>query len=161
MSPWSSKWTCPRWMVLKDDGYNMKLVSTYGILHVPADAKVHKPKIGNETKIFYYTEPFHNHYKFSHAVDDHNNNRHSYISIEETWVTHTWENRVFAFLLAITEINSPLLHLVIFHYFRSAVGLKRDSNTDHELQTAPPHAHSFVAGKWICKAKDAYKKLRL
>ena len=42
---------------------------------------------------------------FQHAVDDHNNLRHSGVSFEETWATKRWENRVFAFLLAITEVN--------------------------------------------------------
>jgi hypothetical protein len=56
--------------------------------------------------IFRYHEPFENHFLYRHAVDDHNNNRHSDISIEETWTTHRWENRVFAFILvAISEVN--------------------------------------------------------
>jgi hypothetical protein len=137
------------------------------------------------TKTFRYTEPFHNHYKYRHAVDDHNNHRHSDISIEETWVTHCWENRVFAFLLAITEIN--LFYL--YRYFiwepeeripllrfrrRLAKALiynedldsdsprrgkrKRDSNNEHELLTAPPHAQNFSSGKWTCRAKDKYQR---
>lgn len=64
-------------------------------------------------KVFKYMEPFDNHYRYRHAVDDHNNLRHSDISLEETWVTHRWENRVFAFLLAVTEVNA----YVAFRYF--------------------------------------------
>ena len=38
-------------------------------------------------------------------MDDHNNNRHQPISLEVIWATQRWSNRVFAFLLAITEVN--------------------------------------------------------
>jgi hypothetical protein len=55
---------------------------------------------------FKYTEVFHNHFKYRHAVDDHNNLRHSNVSLELTWTTHRWENRVFVFFLAITEGNA-------------------------------------------------------
>ena len=49
-----------------------------------------------------------NHFLFRHSVDDHNNKRHSPISIEEIWSTKWWPNRVFAFLLAVTEVNVAL-----------------------------------------------------
>ena len=49
-----------------------------------------------------------NHFLFRHSVDDHNNKRHSPISIEEIWATKWWPNRVFAFLLAVTEVNVSL-----------------------------------------------------
>ena len=39
-------------------------------------------------------------------MDDHNNCRHSPISIEETWGTKWWPDRVFAFLFAVTEVNA-------------------------------------------------------
>jgi Transposase IS4 len=171
--------------VMKDAAYNTKLMSTYGSLVEHPDAKLQKRRIGDESTTFRYTEPFHNHYTFRHAVDDHNNHRHSDISLEETWVTHTWENRVFAFLLAITEINLfyiyryfiwqpedavPLLRfrrrlakaLIYNEYLESESPRKgkrkRDSNIAHELQAAPHHAQRFLAGKWICRAKDKYQK---
>ena len=56
-----------------------------------------------------YTEVIHNHYKFRHAVDDHNAKRHSPISLEVVWVTK-WPNRVFAFILSVTEVNAMLAH---------------------------------------------------
>ena len=49
-----------------------------------------------------------NHFLFRHSVDDHNNKRHSPISIEEIWATKWWPNRVFAFLLEVTEVNVSL-----------------------------------------------------
>jgi Transposase IS4 len=96
--------------VMRDGDYNMKLMSTYGQL-LPKENAKDKPRKLNTTgeliKIK-YTEPFDNHFLYRHAVDDHNNNRHKDISIEETWVTHRWENRVFAFILAISEVNAWL-----------------------------------------------------
>ena len=56
-----------------------------------------------------YTEVIHNHYKFWHAVDDHNAKRHSPISLEVVWVTK-WPNRVFAFILSVTEVNAMLAY---------------------------------------------------
>lgn len=142
-------------------------------------------RVGTETKTFRYTEPYSNHYKFRHAVDDHNNHRHSDISLEETWVTHHWENRVFAFLLAITEVNLFLLYRyfiwkegdnVPLLQFRRQLAKAlinnddlslesprrskrvRESETDHYLVRAPHHAQKYFAGKWSCKAKDKYQK---
>lgn len=95
--------------VMRDVAYNMKLMATYGRLLPRSDAEMKQrqwTENGQQrTAIFRYHEPFDNHYRYRHAVDDHNNNRHSDISLEETWVTHRWENRVFAFLLGITEVN--------------------------------------------------------
>ena len=61
--------------------------------------------MGNEKK---FPEVIGNHFLFRHSVDDHNNKRHSPISIEEIWATKWWPNRVFAFLLAVTEVNVSL-----------------------------------------------------
>ena len=47
----------------------------------------------------------HNHFRYHHAVDDHNVKWHSPISIEVVWATKQWPNRVFCFLLLITEVN--------------------------------------------------------
>jgi hypothetical protein len=54
-------------------------------------------------------EPFYNHFKFRHQVDDHNAKRHKPISLEETWSTKWYAHRVFAFLLAVTEVNVKLM----------------------------------------------------
>ena len=59
---------------------------------------------------FKYTEPFFNHFKFRHQVDDHNNNRHSPISLEESINTKDWKIRVFTFILAVVEVNSRLAY---------------------------------------------------
>ncbi|KAG7361811.1 transposase IS4 [Nitzschia inconspicua] len=90
---------------MKDTDYTMKLMSTYGSLVPSPKAPDKFRNVDGEVRKFQYTEPFENHYLYRHAVDDHKNLRHSDISLEETWVTHQWENRVFAFILAITEVN--------------------------------------------------------
>ena len=57
---------------------------------------------------FAYTQPFDHHFRYRHAVDDHNNLRHSLPSWEDTWVTRHWELHVFAFILAVCEIIAYL-----------------------------------------------------
>jgi ribosomal protein L37AE/L43A len=42
-------------------------------------------------------------------VYDHNAIRHAPISFEESWATKTWSHRVFAFLIAVTEVNTQLI----------------------------------------------------
>ena len=59
-------------------------------------------------KIQYY-EPFSNHFNFCHVVDDHNNIRYQLPAIETTWATHRWAFRVFAFILAVLEVNCFLV----------------------------------------------------
>ena len=58
---------------------------------------------------FRYPEVIHNHFTFQHAVDDHNGKRDSPISLEVVWATKRWLNRVFTFLLSITEVNCFLV----------------------------------------------------
>ena len=57
-------------------------------------------------KKFKYKLPFDLHFCYCCAVDDHNNLRHTLPSIEDRWVTDWWECRVFAFILAISEVNA-------------------------------------------------------
>ena len=57
---------------------------------------------------FQYPEVVGNHFMYRHSVDDHNNKRHSPISLEVIWATKFWPNRVFAFLLGVTEVNVNL-----------------------------------------------------
>ena len=59
-----------------------------------------------KTFCFIMTYVFSNHFWGRHMIDDHNNQRHSVPSIENSWVTHRWADRVFSFLLAITEVNA-------------------------------------------------------
>ena len=94
---------------MKEPDYVMKLMSTYGGLVVLANqhetVRVFTKDGVAQTKKFLYHEPFANHFLFRHAVDDHNNLRHSLPSIKGTWITHRWALRVLSFILAISEVN--------------------------------------------------------
>ena len=102
---------------MKEPDYVMKIMSTYGSLTVKEGQKESERKYEKDgepvsTK-FKYCLPFSNHFDFRHVIDDHNNLRHSLPSIEETWTTHRWATRVFAFILAVVEVNCYLA----FRYF--------------------------------------------
>ena len=61
------------------------------------------------SNIFNYKLPFDWNFCYHHAVDDNNNPRHSLKSIDDKWVTDQWEFQVFAFILAISEVNEFLI----------------------------------------------------
>ena len=64
---------------------------------------------GNRQKHkFNYPEVVGNHFLYRHSIDNHNNKQHSPISLEVVWATKYWPNRVFSFLLSITEVNVNL-----------------------------------------------------
>ena len=54
---------------------------------------------------FRYPEVVYNHYCYRDVIDNHNSLRMHPLSMEETWMTMHWPNRVFCFLLAITMVN--------------------------------------------------------
>ena len=64
--------------------------------------------INDSTLMFKYPEVVYNHYKYRHMVDDCNARRQSPISLEESWSTRRWANRVFAFILGVSEVNAML-----------------------------------------------------
>jgi hypothetical protein len=123
-----------------------------------------------------YTEPFFNHFKFRHQVDDHNNLRHSPISLEESISTKDWCVRVFTFVLALVEVNARLalafftrsLALSQLEFRRKLakelidysfsinrgerIKRKRDSGLSESicsLETAPPLAGTWTGTKWV------------
>ena len=99
--------------VMKEEDYTMKLMSTYGA-QIEVDGGTTQRSVSAEngqakvTKTFKYMEPFYNHFKFRHQVDDHNNLRHSPISLEESLSTKDWKIRVFSFIIALVEVNARL-----------------------------------------------------
>jgi hypothetical protein len=173
---------------MKDYDYNMKLMSTYGRL-IPKDGAPDKQRlVDGQIKTIKYCEPFGNRYKFWHCVDDHNNNRHLDISLEDTWATHTWENRVFAFIFGITEVNAFLSwkhfckgdsNMTLLE-FRRKLSQELIGNTldpqevdeeetprrskqkrvvqVHTLELAPPHGQQFSNGKWVGRTKQRYQQ---
>jgi Transposase IS4 len=91
---------------MKDDGYVVMLMSTYGTNERKGAEK--KRVVKKQRLNFKYPEVVANHYEYRHAVDDHNSKRHSPISFERVWGTKHWKDRVFAFLLSVTEVNVKL-----------------------------------------------------
>ncbi|KAG7340825.1 transposase IS4 [Nitzschia inconspicua] len=85
--------------------HTIKLISTYGSLVSSPDAPERIRLVDGEQKRFKYTEPFEDYFLYQDAVHYHSHLRLSNMSLEETWVTDRWEDRVFAFILAITEVN--------------------------------------------------------
>ena len=88
----------------------MKLMATYLGLTELDNQKVSVRHFkgadgADETVRFKYTEPFTNYFIYRHEVDDHNNLCHAVRSIEGSWITHHWANRIFAFLFDVTEVN--------------------------------------------------------
>ena len=62
-----------------------------------------------------YAEPFARCYLYIGALDNHNAMSHyggtkQQVLLENTWITHGWEIRVFAFFISCTEVNSFLYH---------------------------------------------------
>ena len=54
---------------------------------------------------FRYPEVVLNHYCYWDVIDNHNSYRMHPLSVEETWITMHWPNRVFCFLLVIAMVN--------------------------------------------------------
>ena len=64
--------------------------------------------VNRETVRFKYPEIVWDQYTYHHAVDNQNNHQKSPIRIKKTWATSYWPNRIFAFLLGVTEVNTLL-----------------------------------------------------
>ena len=128
------------YFIQKDKDYTIKLMSTYGALIYCDSAPMKRRHImssssnSHEVVHFKHCKPFQDYYKARHCVDDHNNVRHSVPSIEGTWITHRWENRVFAFLLSISEVNA----FKAFKYFS-----KHQDDLDNQDHHHTLSIHSF------------------
>ncbi len=94
---------------MKEPDYVMKMMVTGGVLETDDSCKMAKRGEGPTAIHFKYTKPIDWHFQYRHAVDDHNNLRHAVPSIEGTWLTTRWPICVFAFLIAITEVNMFLV----------------------------------------------------
>ena len=172
--------------VMKEPDYTMKMMATSGSLMADETCRTtsrHWVENGEEkTKEFSYILHFDHHFRYRHAVDDHNNLRHSLPSWEDTWVTQRWELRVLAFVIAICEVNAYLAIRFIegktcmptLLNFRRKYGWQLIMNDDlvedtvehyqltlegaHTLCRAPPHARIFRNRHWICDAMQRYQQ---
>ena len=94
---------------MKEDGYVLSFMSSFGTGEQMGgqQQRIVKEEDGTEKRAtFQYPEVVHNHYAYRDAVDNHNGRRMFPIAIEEQLKTHRWPNRVFQFLLAVTEVNA-------------------------------------------------------
>lgn len=170
---------------MKEPDYTMSLMSTYGTTNEVETATTRRDiKIdGVNTRIsFKYTEVIYNHFRYRHIVDDHNSKRHQPISLEYVWKTQWWPNRVFAYLLATTEVNVKLA----FEYFgrqkvvpmlefrkdfakalieeamqrkssvQSPIGTRKRPRTGHN-KTSMPKNRVWKNGRWI-KVKTTWSQ---
>lgn len=93
---------------MKEEDYILMLMSTYGTCNRMGEEKFRTVGRDKRRISFQYPEVVHNHYQRRGAVDSHNARRMAPIAIEETWSTLRWPNRVFAYLLATSEVNANL-----------------------------------------------------
>ena len=92
---------------MKEPDYVMMLMSSYGTLSECGEEKKRHFKVNGQKqeKMFKYPEVVYNHYKYRDCIDNHNSQRMHPLSMEETWMTMHWPNRVFCFLVAVTIVN--------------------------------------------------------
>ena len=172
----------------KEPDYITMFMSTYGSCIERPNQQISRRTWveGNEVKrcTFRYKEVTANHYLYRGSVDAHNRWRHDGganqgLSLEETWDTKRWENRVFSFVIAIAEVNAYLAMKQFqglqedFITFRRKLSQelvhntmdqdasasteqrrsKRRKQTEHKLLSIPPYC-KYVGGKW----KKVYKR---
>lgn len=172
---------------MKEPDYVCKIFGTAGGL-ITVDEREHRrvwTKDGQDQSVsFKYTEPFYLHFRYRHAVDDHNNLRHQVPSLEETWTTRRWACRVFAFLLAVTEVNAYLTvryfvwseeEMMTLVEFRRQLAWALIKNPEwvgeqeelrrskrhrltrvHSLATAPLFCKRWTGTEWDTTAKTKY-----
>ena len=95
-------------LCMKEPNYVMSLMTTYGTVELVGEEKPREWDSQGEKrrKMVKYPEVIRNHFQYRDAIDSNNGSRMYPIALEETWKTTRWENRVFQFLLAITEVNT-------------------------------------------------------
>jgi hypothetical protein len=99
---------------MKEEDYVMKLMATYSALR-PIEEGMTQQSVSSHNGerrpfTFMYTEPFFNQFQFHHHVDNHNNLRHSPISLEKSISKKDWRVRVLSFVFALVEVNAQLAH---------------------------------------------------
>ena len=127
---------------------------------------------------FVYPEIVHSHFAYRDVIDNHNAMRMHPISMEETWMTSRWSNRVLCFLLALTMVNVQnagcyfaklpkidAIHahkliaqqLILNKYIQNAAQSHcKCGSTDHKL-VALPTFRKFKNSTMV-RCKDKYQK---
>jgi len=171
---------------MKEPDYTMMVMSTYGTNERNdrhRTQRIYKENGEIKKTHFSYPEVMSNYFRFRHSVDDHNGRRHAPISLEYVWATKWWPNRVFSFLLAVTEVNvnlaksyfitkdapkpqlefrrllaKALINNKYILHDKAAVGIRRSPRgqhlTSHNLVKLPPYRK--FKGCRIVKSKSQY-----
>ena len=112
--------------------YLLMMMSTYGTV-LPNRLNKKAKRIDKEGQLveIQYCNVIANHYQYRDAVDAHNAKRHDGgtqqgISIETTWKTDWWPNRVFAFVLGICEVNTYLALKHFANYDKTQMEFRRE-----------------------------------
>ena len=80
---------------MKEPDYVMMIMTTYGTLAEFVDKKRHYMVNGvKHVTTFRYPEVVYNHYCYRDVIDNHNSYRMHLLSMQETWMTMHWPNRV-------------------------------------------------------------------
>jgi hypothetical protein len=105
------------WWGMKMPSNVMKMMARGGALIVNESCKDERERLTKDrvevNRTFQFLLPYNWHYKYRHAIDDHNNMHHLLPSVEGTIITTQWELHVFSFLLAISKVNAFLT----YHFF--------------------------------------------
>lgn len=177
---------------MKEPDYVLMMMSTYGaLIEDPREKLSRRSWVNEQQEIssveFKYKEVIGNHFRYRGAVDEHNSKRHdggggAGISLERSWRTMRWENRVFAFILAVCEVNAFLARAYFFKASEKQIDFKKKlcfdlityiddvrnageetpmrrstrRNANHRLEKAPPY-HKFFEGKWQKMAANKYQ----
>ena len=93
----------------------MNLFSTHGLMSkwCHETLRTYKNRGETVTKSFCYPEPMDIRFFYFHHIYDHNYYRHQPFGLENVWFFEG-EDRVFTFLLSLTDINIYKLH----HHFK-------------------------------------------
>ena len=96
----------------KENDYVMKIVASWMTLDELEGPHKNCNSKGRDgyslVKISKHRQPFGLHFQQLHKVEDHNNMRHSPISLDMIWATKFWMDRNFAWYLSVTEVNTAL-----------------------------------------------------
>ena len=165
----------------------MKIMATEGHMFTEGCRQV-SHVVDSVITTFSYPWPVETHFPYRHAVDDHNNLRHHLPSIEDTLRTDRWQCRVFAFIIAVSEVNCYLAkkhwcwngnEKETYSFFRRKLAFELINNVDvisspclevdrlfydspnvHQLQTAPHNALKYRNRQWVQTASYRYQTFR-